>query len=467
MKRLLIFTTVATALISACGGGGSSGSPPESAQPPGTSNTTVQVNLGDGPADRLLAVGMTVNSLTLHHTNGSAVSVLTSPRPIEMMHLMGTVTPLAFSSVPQGTYTGATMTFGNAAVTHVDAATGQFAQRSAPGPMVANVSFNPPMTVGATPTVINFDMDMAASVTIDANGNVTMTPTLSARANPMVAGGRHPEDGGMRGMAGAVSGISGDAFTLSTTQGLTGTSLMTYSGTHFSDLNGMHMMTGNMLVSVDATLRPDGTWIVDHVQSQTGAGGAMAAGVITGVAGNPPSQLTLVMHDGVGDGMVSSSLAGTTTVNLGSTTQFVIDADDVDLSGLPFTPQFDPAHLSKGQAIRAWSNARFEHDGHGMGGMFSGGTVTASSIYLKHQGLRGTMSGYATNGSQASFTLTMPADSAFAALTGTTTVTVYQQGGTQLRGLTSLANGHTVLARGLLFLDSGVYRLVASRLAAS
>ena len=83
MKRLLIFTTVATALISACGGGGSSGSPPESAQPPGTSNTTVQVNLGDGPADRLLAVGMTVNSLTLHHTNGSAVSVLTSPRPIE------------------------------------------------------------------------------------------------------------------------------------------------------------------------------------------------------------------------------------------------------------------------------------------------------------------------------------------------------------------------------------------------
>jgi hypothetical protein len=173
------------------------------------------------------------------------------------------------------------------------------------------------------------------------------------------------------------------------------------------------------------------------------------------------------MHDGVGSGMVSSSLASTTTVNLDSTTRFDIDASNVDLSGLPFTPQFDPAHLSKGQAIRAWSNARFEHDGHGMGGMFNGGTVTASSIYLKHQGLRGTVSGYASSGSQASFTLTMPTDSAFATLTGTTTVTVYQQGSTQLRGLTSLANGQTVLVRGLLFLDSGVYRLVASRLAAS
>ncbi len=148
----------------------------------------------------------------------------------------------------------------------------------------------------------------------------------------------------MHGMTGAVSDISGNAFTLSTTQGLTGSSLMTHSGTHFSDLTGMHMMTGNMLVSVDATLQPDGTWIVDHVQSQMGAGGAMAAGVVTGIVGNPPTQLTLVMHDGVGTGMMSSSLAGTTTVNLGSTTQFAIDTDGVDLSGLPFTPRFDLTH---------------------------------------------------------------------------------------------------------------------------
>ena len=466
MKRFLLVAPVAAALISACGGGDSPGSPPVDTQTPSQSNTTVQVNLGDGPADRLLAVGMTVNSLTLHHANGASVSVLASPRPIEMMHLMGTVTPLALSTVPQGTYTGATMTFGSATVTHVDVATGQFAQRSAPGPMVANVSFNPPMTVGATPTVINFDMDMAASVSIDANANVTMTPTLSSRFNPMVAGSRHPEDGGIHGMTGAVGGISGNAFTLSTTQGLTGTSLMTHSGTHFSDMSGMHMMSGNMLVSVDATLQPDGTWIVDHVQSQMGAGGAMAAGVVTGIVGNPPSQLTLVMHDGVGNGMMSTSLAGTTTVNLGATTRFAIDTDDADLGGLPFTPQFDPAHLSKGQAIRAWSNAQFERDDHGMGGMVSAGTVTASSITLQHQGLRGTVSGYASNGSQASFTLKLPADSAFATLTGVTTVMVYQQGKTQLRGLTAVTEGTAVQARGLLFLDSGVFKLVASRLAA-
>ena len=42
---------------------------------------------------------------------------------------------------------------------------------------------------------------------------------------------------------------------------------------------------------------------------------------------------------------------------------------------------------------------------------------------------------------------------------------VYQQGKTQLRGLTAVTDGHTVQVRGLLFLDSGVFRLVASRLA--
>ena len=47
---------------------------------------------------------------------------------------------------------------------------------------------------------------------------------------------------------------------------------MTHSGTHFSDMTGMHTMTGKMLASVDATLQPDGTWIVDHVQARWARG---------------------------------------------------------------------------------------------------------------------------------------------------------------------------------------------------
>jgi len=99
--------------------------------------------------------------------------------------------------------------------------------------------------------------------------------------------------------------------------------------------------------------------------------------------------------------------------------------------------------------------------------MAAGRTVDAARVELKPQGLRGTVSGYASNGAQSSFTLTLPADAAFARLAGATTVTVYQQAGTQLRGLSSLTNGSTVQVRGLLFRDGNAFRLVASRIVAA
>ena len=464
MKPLPLLAAMAAALLSACGGS-DSGPAPANPQPLSVSNTTVQVNLGDAPADRLLAVNMNVSSLALTNAAGGTVSVLGAARSVEVMQLMGTVTPLALADVPQGSYTGATMTFGQASVTHLDAGTGQIVQRTAPGPMTARIAFDPPLAVGAAPMVLNLDMHMASSVAIDASGNVSVTPTLTATARPMLAGSRHPEDGGMQGLIATVGAVQGGAFTASMAQGLGAASMTTHAGTHYSGLAGTHMMAGNMLVSVDAVPQLGGAWRVDHVQSRMAAGGSMAGGLITEVVGSPPTGLTVVMHEGAGNGMVGGDLAGIATIGLGGGTQFAIDADSVDLTGLPFSPQFDRTHLSRGQAVRAWSSAPIGH--HGGGGMAAGRTVDAARVELKPQGLRGTVSGYASNGAQSSFTLTLPADAAFARLAGATTVTVYQQAGTQLRGLSSLTNGSTVQVRGLLFRDGNAFRLVASRIVAA
>jgi hypothetical protein len=62
--------------------------------------------------------------------------------------------------------------------------------------------------------------------------------------------------------------------------------------------------------------------------------------------------------------------------------------------------------------------------------------------------------------------LTVAADSAFTTLTGSTAVTVFQQPGTELWGMTTITNGSMVHARGLLFLDAGTYKLVAGRMMA-
>lgn len=428
-------------------------------------NAMVQVNLGDAPADNLLAVNMNVNAMSLTSTSGGEVPVLTTTRPMEVVQWMGTVAPLALASVPQGTYSGATLSLGGATVTFVDPTTGQIVQRTVPGPMTVNVAFDPPLSATASPMVVNLDMNMGASISIDTSGNVTVTPAMSAVTNPVVAGSSNPEDGGMHGVMGSVGGISGGMFSLSMPQGLTDSTLTTNAGTQFAGLAGLGMMMNNMLVSVDATPQVDGTWIANRVQSRMGAGGSMAAGVVTALSGNPPTQATIVMRQGIGFGMRSANLAGTATINIDDGTQFAIDAGSVDLTGLPFTPQFDRTHLSKGQSIDAWSDAPMMQGG-GMGGMMGGATVTASSIQLEEQGVRGTVSAYVLNGTEASFTLTLPTDSALARLTGASTMTVYQRSGTQLRGLSSIVDGNLLLVRGLLFLDNGVYRLVASRIVA-
>src|SRR5690606_38545761 len=129
---------------------------------------------------------------------------------------------------------------------------------------------------------------------------------------------------------------------------------------------------------------------------------------------------------------------GTTTVNIGDSTTFAIDALNVDLANLPFTPRFDRANVSAGQRVEALSTSQWMQGG-GMHGMTGGGTLTATSVRLAQQGLRGTVSGYTPSGSEATFVLTVPADSAFAKLTGKTSVTVYQRATTLLTGAANVS----------------------------
>jgi hypothetical protein len=228
-------------------------------------------------------------------------------------------------------------------------------------------------------------------------------------------------------------------------------------------MSGLGMMGGNMLVSIDAVAQANGTWMASRVRSMMSAGGSMGAGLVTSTTGSPVTQLVVAMQEGMGNGMIPANLSGTTTVNVDGTTVFTIDAGLVGLTGLPFTPTFDRSHVVKGQRIMAFSSSSMGHH-DGMGSMMGGGTLAATSVYLEEQGLRGTVSGYTANGASATFTLSVPADSAFAKLTGASTITVYQQGATQLRGLSAVHNGDTILARGLLFQDGTAFRLVASRL---
>lgn len=461
MKAMYLLSAVAAVLLSACGGGSNDArvTMPPSTSPPAATSANVQINLGDAPADRLLTAGVVVDSVSFMQSGGGTVSVMTGPRPVEMLRLMGTVTPLALAQLPPGTYTGATLNFGGATVTHVDPSSGMVLRQTVPGGMSAHASFVPPLVIGAAPVVVNIDMDMGASFSHDANAGLSMHPVLTASAHALAPGSAHPEDGGLHGHVGMVGGVHGQGFTLATTQGLPDVSLVMHAGTQYSGMSGMGMMAGSMLVAVDAMPQADGTWLAHRVRAEMAAGGAMAAGVITGITGTPPTQLTLAMHDGLGSGVTGTHHGDATIVSIDGTTQFATERDGVDLANLPFTPTFDRTHLSKGQHVKALSGAQMTH-GHGMGGDHA---VAGALIRLEQQGLRGTVSGYSASGSEASFVLVLPADSAFARLTGVASVTVHRRPGTVVRG-TPLSNGGSVIVRGLLFVDGSALRMVAERI---
>jgi hypothetical protein len=145
-------------------------------------------------------------------------------------------------------------------------------------------------------------------------------------------------------------------------------------------------------------------------------------------------------------------------------TVFRVDNDGVDVSNLAFATTFNATTIAPGQFVEV-DTATSPMAATPPTNTLAGTEITTTKqIRLEQQPLIGTVSNF-FNGVPV-FTLSLPADSVFADSTGgTTAVTVFIQPGTSL--LTSLTNGQTVIVRGLLFLDSGTYKMVAGRIVAA
>ncbi len=383
------------------------------------------------------------------------------------MHLMGTMQPLSMISAPQGTYTGASVTIGSATVMYMDPTTKAAVQTTISGPITTSVSFSTPITVGSTPMAMSFDLNLASSVTADSNGNLSMKPVFNVSSGTEGSGSAlDTADGGVQQMMGSVSSVSGSSFVMTSMQAAQNFTFATNSSTEFEGTS-MSSMASGMLAIVDAALQSDGTMLATKVQSMMGSGGVMGGGIITAVAGQPLTSLSMVMQNGTGTGMMSSYFAEGATVDLSSSTTYQIDEDNMDMSGLPFSPVFDANNIYAGQSVISVSSGGMMSSSGMMGGSSMAGTLTASTLELQPQGESGTVATTITSGSTSSFTLTLPADSAFATMTGATTITVYQQSGTTISSGSSIASGSTVDVFGLLFFDGGQWKMVASQISAN
>ena len=456
---LTVSTVFAIVLLSV--GCGSSMS--TTTNPGGTSMSAAQIRMGDAPSDRVVSFEVSAGPITMTPSTGSAVTVLSGSRRIELTHLSGTSEPLALLNVPQGSYTSMAITVSNPEVTFVNSG-GTLVELQPTLNQTVTINFSPALTVGAGASVVNIDLNLANSLTFDAQGNVTgvsvSANSFSVSTSAVAAQGQQEQDddGELEDTTGTVTSVSGSSFTITVGQNGVSLTFTTDQNTQFNDGASLATMM-NMLVTVEGTTNPDGTLYAKEVEGIENNSGVELEGLISQVTGNPATQLSIVAQDGTGSGMNDTKVGNVMAIDV-SNAQYKVDQGNIDTSGiggLPSSPNFpfDATTVHAGQRVETESSSSM-----------SGNSFAADKVKLRQQGLTGTVSGLAgpTSAGPVTFTLTLASDSAFAILSGKTTLTVFWQPGTDLHNLSSVNNGDTVQVRGLVFFTGSGFNLIARRI---
>jgi Domain of unknown function (DUF5666)/Domain of unknown function (DUF4382) len=448
----------AACLATGCGGGTGSSAVMR------TSVARTQIKIGDAPADSVLAFALTVTRVDLMQQGGTSVNVLNTSKEVELTHLSGTVESLAVANVGAATYTGAAITVSNVEVSYLPSGSTSPVEKKFALNTTINVAFNPAITISNQATVLNFDLNVAQSLTFDAAGNVTAVNPVFTASTAMVAaqGEQEEETGKVEDMVGVVSMVtpaSGNtpaSFALTPDSGGVDQTFTVDANTKFEDgLTQFSDLKTGMLVKVDATTQTDGSLLATDVEMKEATNGLEADGVITATTGNPVTSLTLLVQDEAGN--MATNMVGTPLTVDVSNAAFKSPLNDADLSsllqGLPFTPKFDNTTVATGQ--------RVEVNGAAAGQTTA--SFSANKVTLRQQALTGTVGAPGT-GSNASFSLLLDADSAFANLTKVSSLNVYEVSKTQLKGISSVTQGTKVRVRGLLLFDGTTYQFVAARI---
>jgi len=453
--RLAVLLMALYAMV-ACGGYGNNTTNVTPTGQPGSTIgggavTMAAVHFSDSPSDRVVSFELTISSITLTASDGSTVTLLSTPRRVEVTHVSGTTEPLALPSIPQGTYNSATVVVSAPDVVFIDNSGHEIEKKDGTLTKTINIALNPALVVGATPVVLTIDFDARASITIDpVSGNVTVNPLANLIRNnlPQQQNEQEAEDGEFEHVVGQVTASSANSFSITTSAGVSLT-FSTTAATSFEGAAGAAALTVNALVRVEGRTQSDGALFAKEVEVLS-ANGMEAEGLITATTGNPVTSLTMVVQDLSGGGMTANNLGSTVTVSISNRTRFRVDSGKVDLSGLNL-PAFSASSLSRGQRVEAESDVAVSNN-----------TINAESIKLQQQALVGAVS--AVNGSQ--FTLTVPDDSAFKLLTGVNTVRVISQSNTELKNGATITAGSIVKVRGLVFFEpaQGWFTMVAGRI---
>ena len=439
-----------------CGGGGAASVKPGPTPNPNPANSaSAQVRFGDAPADSIVSFEVSVSALSLTALGGGAAISVPIPanNRIELSHQSGKFEPFAIGGLPQGTFSAANLTLANAELTFLSGA-GTPVHINGSASVQVTIPLSPVLTVGSSPLVIDIDVNLAKSVTLSGSTitGISFGPssfTVAAKA-PAAQAEQEDDDGEIEDVQGLVTAVNGSNFTMNV--GQTGSSLTfaTDGTTEFKDgLAGVAGLT-NQIVTVEGFTRADGSLFAKEVEGQESQTGAEVEGMITAISG---TILTVTAQDGIGAGMDNSKVGETFTVNIAglSASKFRVKSGDGFASEVPASLVFDSTTIHQGQRIEVETGVPMPP---------ANGAITPDKIDLQQQGISGTVSNLAPDGS--TFDLTLGADSALAVISAKTVVHVTKVASTDTR--VTVADNASARVRGLLFWNGTSWQMVARRI---
>jgi hypothetical protein len=302
-----------------------------------------------------------------------------------------------------------------------------------------NVTFSSNITIGSSPMFLNFDLDLANSVTISGT-SATVAPKFNVTTTTVAPdpGNEDHDDGEIEDVHGSVTNITAPNFTIQTRS--TTITFATDSNTRFHDgISQLSDLKVGDIVEVDGVTKSDGTKLATKVEREGDRNGEEVEGLIS-VLDSPLTKITIIHQM---DSTGTSSSPVTVDIGVNSGTAYSVRADKLNITA----PAFDATHIGKGQRIEADSNN-------------SSAPIVASKVKLREQALIGTVAASPAPTSSG-FTLNVSPTSAFGTLSGATTVPVTFANGATLK-ITPTA-GTTIRVRGLVFINGTAYSMIAVR----
>jgi len=417
--------------------------------------TLMPVSITDAPSDQVVAASLTLDSVVLTDQKGLTTSILSAPLTFEAAHLDAVQEPLLTQGLAVDTYTSVTLTYSNAQVAYIDPTTKQLVLDDA---TLANTSqvftFPTALTVNNTSTALIIDFLVANSVAISGS-TVTVTPQFNIAPAPVAATPTNGANGLMTGVKGKVASVGTNQFTLTNPEGLQLT-IDVNSATQYQGISGFSALAAGGLVEVDVAIQPNASLLALRVEQQVppNATAELLVGPVTAVTGSPATSFTQVVRQQVGPAPTTTPVQKDTITITGST-QFVLPGLFANLvtAGVPFTPTFNASTLFAGQTVAVETSG------------VTSNAATAQTVFLAPQTVAGTITGGLAPtcmGCWGQLTLTLPASSWLATVTGQSTVTVILPAGIQaLPGATAAASSEVRFSGFLFKNSSGALTLVA------